>query len=280
MLVGPPLGADDLRLLTALGAQLGTALANRALLSQAATAELYAEASNLRAALLQSVSHDLRTPLASIKASISSLLQRDVTFSAADRLDLMETIDEEADRLDRVIANLLDMSRLQANALEPARDEVDVTDAVGAALASVAAPADRVCITVPPDLAPVIADHGLLERALANLLANALAWSPVGEPVRVDARESADRIVVRIADRGPGIPVPLRSTVFEPFQRLGDRSSQAGVGLGLAVAKGFIDAMDGDVELDDTAGGGLSVFVSLPRAPGGRGGLHEGEVGA
>lgn len=266
VLVGPALGADDLRLLGAFGAQLATALANRELHAQAATAELYAEASNLRAAMLQSVSHDLRTPLASIKASITSLLQRDVAFSESDRRDLMETIDEETDRLDRVVGNLLDMSRLQANALEPRREAVDLVDVVAGALASVAAPSERVLVDLPAELPPVLADDGLLERALANLLANALAWSPPDHAVRVDAHVSAGRVVLRLADRGPGIPADARAAVFQPFQRLGDRSRQAGVGLGLAVAKGFVDAMGGDLELDDTPGGGLSVFVSLPKA--------------
>ena len=266
VLVGPPLSAQDLRLLRALSAQLGAALTNRELHAQAAKAELYAEASNLRTAMLQSVSHDLRTPLASIKASVTSLLQPDVRFTDADRRDLMDTINEETDRLDHVVGNLLDMSRLQADAVDPVRVVVDIEDALGAALAAIAAPNDRVVVDLPAALPAACADPVLLERALSNLLANALAWSPDAEPVRVDARESSGRVVIRIADRGPGIPASKRATVFEPFQRLGDRSQQVGVGLGLAVAKGFVHAMLGDLELDDTPGGGLSVFVSLPKA--------------
>jgi two-component system sensor histidine kinase KdpD len=264
VLVGPPLGVYDQRLFRALADQLGAALERRGLHERAAKAELYAAASNLRAALLQSVSHDLRTPLASIKASVSSLLGGDVEFSDVDRIDLLQTIDEESDRLDRVVGNLLDMSRLQANALSPMSEIVDLEDAVGAALAAVDAPADRVRVELSHDLPAVIADPGLLERALSNLLSNALAWTPSDESVQVDARSSDGLVILRIADRGPGIPTAKRSTVFEPFQRLGDRSREAGVGLGLAVAKGFIEAMGGRLDLDDTPGGGLSAFISLP----------------
>ncbi len=264
VLVGPPLGVDDLRLFRALADQLGAALAARGLHERAAKAELYSAASNLRAAMLQSVSHDLRTPLASIKASVTSLLEGDVEFSDDDRIDLLQTIDEESDRLDRVVGNLLDMSRLQANALSPMSEIVDIEDAIGAALGAINAPTGGVRIELPRDLPAVTADPGLLERVLSNLLSNALAWSPLHDPVRVDARSSDGHVIVRIADRGPGIPVAKRATVFEPFQRLGDRSREAGVGLGLAVAKGFVEAMGGRLELDDTPGGGLSVFVSLP----------------
>lgn len=264
VLVGAMLGADDRRLLSAFAAQLGAALAGRALQAEAAQATLLAQANNLRAAMLQSVSHDLRTPLASIKASVTSLLQSDVSFSPDEQVDLLVTIDEESDRLNRVVANLLDMSRLQANALEPSRIATEVDDVVAASLASIAAPADRVVVDVDALVPAVWADPGLLERALANLVANALVWSPPDEPVRVRASEHGGHVAISIADRGPGIPSDQLARVFEPFQRLGDRSSQAGVGLGLAVARGFVRAMGGELELDDTPGGGLSAIVLLP----------------
>ena len=264
VLVGAVLGADDRRLLSAFAAQLGAALAGRALQAEAAQAVLLTQANNLRAAMLQSVSHDLRTPLASIKASVTSLLQSDVSFNADEQLDLLVTIDEESDRLNRVVANLLDMSRLQANALEPSRIPTEVDDVVAGALTSIAAPADRVLVDVDAIVPAVWADPGLLERALANLIANALAWSPPDEPVRVRATVHSGHVAISIADRGPGIPRDQLARVFEPFQRLGDRSSQAGVGLGLAVARGFVRAMGGELELDDTPGGGLSAMVLLP----------------
>jgi len=265
-IVGTTLGADDRRLLSAFAAQLGAALAGRALQAEAAQAALLTEANNLRAAMLQSVSHDLRTPLASIKASVTSLLQSDVSFSPEEQLDLLVTIDEESDRLNRVVANLLDMSRLQANALEPSRVATEVDDVVAAALSSIAAPADRVVVDVDALVPAIWADPGLLERALANLVANALAWSPPDEPVRVRAGVHGGYVTISIADRGPGIPRDQLARVFEPFQRLGDRSSQAGVGLGLAVARGFVRAMGGELKLGDTSGGGLSAMVVLPVA--------------
>jgi len=264
VLVGATLGADDRRLLSAFAAQLGAALAGRALQAEAAQATLLTQANNLRDAMLQSVSHDLRTPLASIKASVTSMLQSDVSFSPDEQLDLLVTIDEESDRLNRVVANLLDMSRLQANTLEPLHVATEIDDIVAGALASVAAPADRVIVDVDALLPAVWADPGLLERALANLVANALVWSPPHEPVRVRATAHGGHVAILIADRGPGIPRDQLARVFEPFQRLGDRSSQAGVGLGLAVARGFVRAMGGELELDDTPGGGLSAIVLLP----------------
>jgi two-component system sensor histidine kinase KdpD len=267
VLHGVALTADDRRLLWALAAQLAAALAGRALQDEAAQASLLADANELRTAMLQSVSHDLRTPLASIKASVTSLLQSEVRFTEADQHDLLETIDEESDRLDRVVGNLLDMSRLQANALEPTLMAVDVDDVVGAALVAIAATPDRVLLSIRDDVPAVWADPVLLERALANLLANALVWSPSSEAVRVSAAAAGDRLVLRIADRGPGIDPSLRDRVFEPFQRVGDRSSQAGVGLGLAVARGFVLAVGGTIDLDDTPGGGLTVVVSLAAVP-------------
>jgi two-component system sensor histidine kinase KdpD len=264
VLVGGPLVAEDRRLLAAFAAQLGAALTSRRLQAEAAQASLLAAANDLRSALLQSVSHDLRTPLASIKVAASSLLQPDVRFGPAEQLDLLHTIDDGADRLDRLIANLLDMSRLQSGALRPDCVPTIAEDAVVAALGEIAGSAPRVDVAIDPDVPAVRADPVLLERALVNLLANALSWSPPDQLVRVGASHRGASVSIRIADRGPGIPVELRPLVFAPFQRLGDRSSQAGVGLGLAVARGFVTAMDGELELEDTPGGGLTAVLTLP----------------
>lgn len=263
---GGVLTAEDRRLLRSFAEQLAAARAGERLRAEAAQAALLAEANELRTAMLRSVSHDLRTPLASIKASVTSLLQRDVEFTEADQRDLLETIDEESDRLDRVVGNLLDMSRLQADALDVQRVAVGVDDLLGAALASLDASADAVVLDLGDEPPVVFTDPVLVERALANLLANAFAWSPPGEPVRVTAACVAEGVVLHIADRGPGVPHEARDDVFEPFQRRGDRSTQAGVGLGLAVARGFIQATGGTLVLDDTPGGGLSVLLTLPAA--------------
>jgi two-component system sensor histidine kinase KdpD len=148
--------------------------------------------------------------------------------------------------------------------LRPACIPVEVEDVLAGALDMLGQAAHRVHVDVDPGLPALLADPGLLERVLANLLANALAWAPPDDNVRFAAVRTGASIAVRISDRGPGIPIELRSRVFDPFQRLGDRSSQAGVGLGLAVARGFVAAMGGGLELDDTPGGGLTAIVTLP----------------
>src|SRR5262249_40952864 len=214
----------------------------------------------------QAVSHDLRTPLASIKASATSLLQSDVAWDAEQRREFLETIDVEADRLNRLVSNLLDMSRLNAGAVTVAARPLYLEDVVAAALASLDHDPEHVLVSVPETLAPVSVDPALLERALANVVANALAWSPPGAPVRIEGAEVAGRVHLRVIDRGPGVAPADRERVFRPFQRLGDNSTQAGVGLGLAVARGFIEATGGGIELDDTPGGGLTVLIDLPIA--------------
>ena len=269
-LAGPRLPAEDRHLLSAFTAQLGAALTRRRLQEGAAEAARLARADELRAALLAAVSHDLRTPLASIKACVSSLLQDDVEWSEEAVGEFLSTIDEETDRLTGLVANLLDMSRLQAGALTLHRRPVGVEEIVPAALSSLGdrARGDVVEVGVAETLPRVDADPALLERVLANLIDNALAWSPPGVPVRVEAGGVPGAVHVRIVDRGPGIPPAERDRVFQPFQRLGDRSSGAGVGLGLAVARGFTVAMGGELTVEDTPGGGTTMVVVLPTSPG------------
>jgi len=269
-LVGRPLAADDRHLLGAFTAQLGAALTRRRLQEGAAEAARIARADELRAALLAAVSHDLRTPLASIKACVTSLLADDVDWPEEAITEFCRTIDEETDRLTGLVANLLDMSRLQAGALSLHRRPVGVEEIVPAALSSLGdrARGDVVEVGVAETLPRVEADPALLERVLANLIDNALAWSPPGVAVRVEAGRVPDAVHVRIVDRGPGIPPAERDRVFLPFQRLGDRSTGAGVGLGLAVARGFTVAMGGELTVEDTPGGGTTMVVVLPTAPG------------
>jgi two-component system, OmpR family, sensor histidine kinase KdpD len=269
-LVGPELAAEDRRLLSAFTAQLEAALTRRRLQEGAAEAARLARADELRAALLAAVSHDLRTPLASIKACVTSLLQDDVDWPLEAITEFCRTIDEETDRLTVLVANLLDMSRLQAGALSLHRRAVGVEEIVPAALSSLGdrARGDVVEVGVAETLPRVEADPALLERVLANLIDNALAWSPPGVPVRVEAGGVPGAVHVRVVDRGPGIPLAERDRVFLPFQRLGDRSSGAGVGLGLAVARGFTVAMGGELTVEDTPGGGTTMVVMLPTAPG------------
>ena len=255
---------EQLEVLRAFGDQLAMAVHARRLRLDADNAELLAEANSMRAALLQAVSHDLRTPLATIKASASGLLVEGAAFSDVDRTQLLADIDGAADRLDRMVRDLLDMSRLRAGAVELRLIPTALEEVTAAALSGISGASNGVVVDVPETLPLVTADGVLLERAVANLVSNAMAWSPSGQVVRIDAGRIHDVIDLRIIDRGPGVPPEDRERIFLPFQRLGDRSHDAGVGLGLAIAKGFIEAMGGQLLLDDTPGGGLTLTIRLP----------------
>jgi two-component system, OmpR family, sensor histidine kinase KdpD len=266
VLRGGPLAAEDRGVLGAFAAQLAAAMRHRALEEEASAAARSASLNQLRSTILNSVSHDLRTPLSSIKAAVSSLRQTDITWSDADRGELLATIEEEADRLNALVGNLLDMSRLQAGALSLALRPIGFDEVVPRALRYLRQAEVSVEVDVPETLSRVKADPALLERAVANVADNALAWSPAGQAVRISASEAAGRVELRIADRGPGIPAEGRERVFEPFQRFGHRPRGEGTGLGLAVAKGFVEAMGGTIELEDTPGGGQTVCISLEAA--------------
>ncbi len=257
--------AEDDQLLRAFATQLGVALEARRLQGEAANAAALTKANELRTALLAAVSHDLRTPLASIKASATTLLSDDVAFDGPTTHVLLQTIDEEADRLNNLVGNLLDMSRLATGALTVQTRLVGLDEVVAIAVAALP-PDAAVELDVPETLPRVVADIGLLERAVANVLDNALTFSPDGQPVRVQAGVVGGRVELQIVDRGCGIAVADRDRVFQPFQRLGDNPNGAGVGLGLAVSKGFIEAMGGELLVDDTPGGGCTMTLSLPRS--------------
>jgi two-component system, OmpR family, sensor histidine kinase KdpD len=221
----------------------------------------------LRTAILAAVSHDLRTPLATIKASVSSLREQDVDWSEAETAGFLEAIEEEADRLTSLVGNLLDMSRIQTGSLVLVRRTVGLDEVVPRALATLPSSGQDVVVEVPEMLPRVEVDAELLERAVANLIANARQWSPPASPVTVRGQWSEGRVELRVIDRGPGVPAEGRERMFIPFQRLGDRTGSNGVGLGLAVARGFVEAMDGSISVEDTAGGGLTMVVSFEAAP-------------
>lgn len=263
VLRGASITAEGRGVLAASGAHLAAAVRSRALEQEATAAARAASLNELRSTILNAVSHDLRTPLSSIKAAVSSLRQPDVAWGETDREEFLATIEEEADRLNSLVGNLLDMSRLQAGALSLALRPIGLDEVVPRALRSILRSGGLVEVDVPESLSRVKADPALLERAVANLAENAVAWSPAATPVRIAASEVAGRVELRVVDQGPGIPQAARSRVFEPFQRLGDRPRGEGIGLGLAVAKGFVEAMGGTVELEDTPGGGLTVCISL-----------------
>jgi two-component system sensor histidine kinase KdpD len=260
---GPDLGADDRQLLRAFTDQLAVALRSRELQAEAATAEALSQANELRTALLRAVSHDLRTPLASIMASATTLLAEDVKLGEDATRELLSTIKEEADRLNNLIGNLLDMSRLQSGTFDLLQHDVGLDEVVPQALASLGDRAHPVVVDVPENLPRIHTDSALLERAVANVIDNAVAWSPRDEPVRVEAATFGGMVELRVIDRGPGIPREQREHVFQPFQRLGDDQAGAGVGLGLAVARGFVDALGGELSVDDTPGGGTTMTFSF-----------------
>jgi two-component system, OmpR family, sensor histidine kinase KdpD len=248
-------------LLAGYAAQAAAALDRERLRTQAAQAEALAEGNRMRTALLAAVSHDLRTPLASIKASVSSLRQTDVEWSEADEADLLATIEQNADRLDALIGNLLDMSRLHTGSLQPFLRPTAI-DEVAPVAAGGLDDSLRLEMAVPDGFPLVLADPGLLERVLANLFSNALRYSPAGRPPELHAFCEGSTVRLEVADHGPGVPDELKERIFEPFTRVGDRFP-GGVGLGLAVARGFAEAMGGQIEAKDTSGGGLTVAIML-----------------
>ncbi|MGW1915645.1 DUF4118 domain-containing protein [Streptomyces sp. NPDC002076] len=262
---GRVLPAADRRVLAAFAAQAAVVLDRQRLQSEADRAKELAEGNRIRTALLAAVSHDLRTPLAGIKAAVTSLRSDDVEWSDQDRAELLQAIEEGADRLDHLVGNLLDMSRLQTGTVVPIIRETDLDEVVPMALGGV--PEDSVDLDIPETLPMVYVDRGLLERAVANVVENAVKYSPPGERVLVSASALADRVEVRVVDRGPGVPDEAKNRIFEPFQRYGDAPRGVGVGLGLAVARGFAEAVGGALAAEDTPGGGLTMVLAVPTAP-------------
>ncbi len=265
-LTGRVLPAEDRRVLAAFAAQAAVVLDRQRLVGEAARARELAEGNRIRTALLAAVSHDLRTPLASIKASVTSLRSDDVAWSPEDEAELLAGIEAGADRLDHLVGNLLDMSRLQTGTVTPLIREIDLDEVVPMALGGV--PEGSVTLDIPEELPIVAVDPGLLERSVANLVENAVKYSPDGEAVLVAASALGERVELRIVDRGPGVPDSAKGRIFEPFQRYGDAPRGAGVGLGLAVARGFVEAMGGTLTAEDTPGGGMSMVLTLRAAPG------------
>jgi two-component system sensor histidine kinase KdpD len=261
---GPPIFAPDPRFLSRLAAAAARTLQAERLAAQAAEARELAEVDRLRAALLTAVGHDLRTPLAGIKAGVSSLRDDELALTDEQRAELLATVEESADRMDALVENLLAMSRLRAGAMSVDARPVALDEVVGNAVLHT--PGATVVVDVPDDLPLVRADPGLLERVIANLLANADRASPPGEPVHVVGSALGDHLELRVADHGPGVPAADRERIFQPFQRLDDRGAGNGLGLGLAIALGFTEAMDGTLTPVDSPGGGLTMIVTLPVA--------------
>jgi two-component system sensor histidine kinase KdpD len=265
-LTGRTLPAGERRVLVAFAEQAAVALQQGRLAAQAAEADRLAAGNSMRSALLAAVSHDLRTPLAGIKAASSALRSVDLQLDETDRAELVTTIDESADRLSGLVDNLLDMSRLQAGVVSPRLTPCDLPAVAYGALAWLdVQERARIELDWPADVPAALADPGLLEHVVANLVGNAVRHAPAG-PVALTAGAVDDHVELQVIDHGPGVASVDRDVLFAPFQRLGDSPAGQGVGLGLAVARGLTEAMGGTLTAEDTPGGGLTMVVSLDAA--------------
>jgi two-component system sensor histidine kinase KdpD len=261
---GRTLPAADRRVLGAFAAYVAVALEQQRLTAEAEAARPIAAADRMRTALLAAVSHDLRTPLASAKAAVTSLRSPDVSWAAEDRDELLATADESLDQLTHLVANLLDMSRLQAGALSLFPRPAGLDEIVSRALDSLEPAARQIAVDIPETLPEINVDPAILERVIVNLTENALRYSPAGKPPLLTASALGDRVELRVIDRGPGIPEENRDRMFVPFQRLGDTDNTTGVGLGLALSRGLTEAMGGELTAEETPGGGLTMTISVP----------------
>lgn len=263
---GAELGGSERRLLDVVVAQLAAALEQADLQQSARTATVLAETDRVRSALLSAASHDLRRPLAAAVAAVGGLRAAGPALSAADRAELLDTAGESLDALTSLVTDLLDVSRIEAGALAVALRPVDAADVVLAAVDELALGPGDVELALDEDLGRVMADPVLLQRVVVNVLANAHRHAPDGSVVRIATSSLGARAQIRVIDHGPGIPPERHGDVFAPFQRLGDADNTTGLGLGLALSKGFTEGMQGTLTPEQTPGGGLTMVVELPLA--------------
>ena len=257
--------AEDQRMLTVFAIQAAVALEQQRLAEAAEAAKPLAEADRMRTALLNAVSHDLRSPLSSATAAVESLANEDIPWTPEERIELVDTARESLQRLARLVENLLDMSRLQAGAISVFPEPTRIDEVVPLALDALETTLDNlnIAIDIPTDLPDVKADPALLERVVANIVANAVRYSPPNRPPRLSASAHRGHVELRVIDHGPGVPEADRERIFTPFQRLGDTDTTTGVGLGLALARGLMEAMGGHLVADETPGGGLTMVIQL-----------------
>lgn len=274
VLFGRAVPASDSSLLGAFAAHVLAQLERRQLAASRLEVLRLAEGNTMRTAILRAVSHDLRTPLAGIKLAVGGLLQTAVRYTPEEKQELLETIDECSDRLDGLVGNLLDMSRITADSVRPLLKPVRWLDVVPPALRGL--PPGRVRVVLPPNLPAVDADAVLLERVIANIAENAVKYAPASDIIITSAAGGLSGAVLnghpagelRIIDHGRGVPDRNVPAMFRPFQRLDDLSQTTGVGLGLAVARGFVSAMGGSLAAEETPGGGLTMVIRLPLSTG------------
>lgn len=267
--------AEQQRRLELIAALVGPILERAQLVEEIGRALAEAEAARMKALLLSSVSHDLRTPLMVIKGAATNLLDESIAWSPTDHRDLLSAIDEEADRLNRVVGNLLDMSRIEGGALLPVRVQQSIEELI-VSVAERMRPqlADRpVNIAIPGGLPLAPISYTQIDQVLTNLLENALKYSPAGTPIAIRAHATAQAITVEVCDQGPGIPPEMLGRVFEKFVRaVGPERHASGAGLGLAICKGIIEAHSGQIWAENPPQGGARFTFTLPLALAGEGG--------
>jgi two-component system sensor histidine kinase KdpD len=271
---GRTLTAGERRLLAAHGAHLLLLRQRNMLHSRLKNTRKLAEGNSIRTSILRAVSHDLRTPLAGIKLAVSALQRQKGQLPEATEKEMLETIDSYADRLDSLIARLLDMSRISSGSAAPLSAPVTWRDAIEDALRGL--PAEGIRVELAPNMPLIEADIGMLERVIANIVENALKYAPGSDVVLVGSSSAAGVSMVsgrpcgelRIVDHGQGVPAADVVAMFRPFQRLDDAPEGSGIGLGLAVAKGFTEAMGGELVAEPTPGGGLTMVIRLPLSTG------------
>jgi two-component system sensor histidine kinase KdpD len=257
---------EQLHQVETFASQTALAIERAQLAAAAEQAQVRAETERLRNSLLSSVSHDLRTPLASITGAASTLLENEARLDAATRRDLLEALHEEADRLNRLVQNLLEMTRLEAGALVPHTAWHSVEEVVGAALGRFGKSlAERpVTARIPAELPLVPMDDVLIEQVLINLIDNAIKYTPAGTPIEVSADDTGAAVVVEVADRGPGLRPGEERLIFEKFHRTDPAPSVRGAGLGLAICQGIIQAHGGRIWAENRPGGGVALRFTLP----------------
>jgi two-component system sensor histidine kinase KdpD len=263
---GEPLHTSERRLIDVIVAQLGAALERTELTETAREAGALAEMDQVRTALLSAVSHDLRRPLAAAVAAIGGLRAAGEHLSDDDRRELLETADESLSTLSTLVTDLLDVSRVQAGVLAVSFEEVDAAAIVLAALEELGLGPSEVDLTLDPALPPLLADPVLLQRVLVNVLANAVRHAPDATRVGIATSRVGRTGQLRVIDHGVGVAPDHLQEMFTPFQRLGDTDNTTGLGLGLALSKGFAEGMGGTLHPEGTAGGGLTMVISLPLA--------------
>jgi len=257
---------DQRRIMDAFGNQVALAIEGAQLVEQTHQTELLQATEKLQTALLNSISHDLRTPLVSITGALSSLDEAGPALDEEVRKSLIETAREEADRLNRLVGNLLDITRLEAGAMQLHREACDVQELIGSALEQIGTPLKnrQVNVEISPKIPLISLDFVLFSRVLVNVIDNALKYSPVEKPIDIRVRISKQDLEISIADRGEGIPVDDLEHIFDKFYRVQRPDNVSGTGLGLSICKGIVEAHNGCIRAEKRRGGGAIFTISVP----------------